>query len=340
MTPGYEAQLIDWAKKGIPWAEAILVKAQHSSPLPPGARLALNARGDMTGAISMGCVESDLREHLQAVLTEGTPRQLHYGAGNDMVLEVGLSCGGEIDVLLRRQEQDEVWKALERRDPSKPALLLTSLSALSLGRQMLVFSDETSVGGLDTPGLDDAAKREAAILWDRGGTLCVKASEMEVFAENLEPAPRLAVVGASPIAAALCRMAACAGFEVAVVDPRRAYARTDLFPEAKQVVHEWPEEGFSALGVDAGWYVAILAHDEKLDVPALAAALRLNCRYVGLLGSRTTQEKRRARLREMAFSEEQMKRIHGPIGLRFGALEPAEIAVSILAELIAMRRGG
>lgn len=337
-TSDYTRTLETWAQEGARWAEALLVQAQHSSPLPPGARLAVDDRGRMAGAISMGCVESDLREHLLATVRDGQARLLHYGAAHDMVFEVGLSCGGEIDVLLRRQEPDEVWRALSGRDPARPSLLMTAVDPPYAGRQLWVDAEGTAVGALGDPALECAAREEAARLWRRGGSLLVRHGTGRVFAELLEPPPRLAVVGASPIAEALCRMAAAAGFDVALVDPRRTYARAESFPDARSVVHAWPEEGFAALGVAAGWYVAVLAHDEKLDVPALAAALRAGCRYIGLLGSRGTQEKRKSALRGMGFSEADLARLSGPIGLRIGALTPAEIAVAILAEMIGRRR--
>lgn len=178
------------------------------------------------------------------------------------------------------------------------------------------------------------------MLWRRGGTAWLEQGDARVFAECLEPPPTLAIVGASPIAVALCRMASVTGFRVVIVDPRRDYARAERFPDAAQVLHQWPEEGLESAGIGGRWYVAVVAHDPKLDVPALAAALKHRCRYIGLLGSRVTQGKYRNELGTMGFGSGELERIRGPIGLRFGAVEPAEIAVSILAELIGCRRDG
>ena len=190
-------------------------------------------------------------------------------------------------------------------------------------------------------GLPDRVARALAELGVRGGSRKIAAGEETWFAETIAPEPLLLIVGASPIAVALCALAAQTGFRTAVVDPRRDFARAELFPAAERVVHAWPEEGLAAAGLDAHSYVAVVAHDEKLDVPALRAALRARCRYVGLLGSRHTRETRYDALRAEGFAPEAVARIHGPIGLKsIGALEPAEIAVSILAELIAVRRGG
>lgn len=331
--------LLEWARDGKPWAEAILVKAQHSSPLPPGARLFVNEKGEMHGAISMGCVENDVREHLLQVLKSGEPRLIHYGSANEFSYEVGLSCGGEIDVLLRVQHRDDVWQALTTRKPEQVAILLTRVSAPHAGLQRLCYPDGAGTGTLGNAVLDQQAAVAADPLWRRGGHANLKLGNAEVFAEPLGSQPTLALVGASPIAVTLCRMAALTGFRVIVVDPRSAYARADLFLDAAQVVHQWPEEGLKAAGIDEHWFVAVLAHDQKLDVPALATALRHRCRYIGLLGSKTTQAKRKSQLTEMGFTQAEVETIHGPIGLSFGALDSTEIAVSILAEIIGNRRG-
>ncbi len=174
----------------------------------------------------------------------------------------------------------------------------------------------------------------------RGGTKKIAVPEGMWFAETIAPDPLLLIVGASPIAVSLCELASRTGFRVSIVDPRRDFARVELFPAAERVVHAWPAEGLADAGMDAHSFVAVVAHDEKLDVPALEAALRAECRYIGLLGSKGTQAQRRALLAEAGFAPEAIARIRGPIGLKhIGALEPAEIAVSILAELILARRG-
>lgn len=332
--------LVEWSRKGKRWAEAILVKAQHSSPLPPGARLFVNEDGEMHGAISMGCVENDVREHLMNLLKGGPPRVVHYGAGDTLTLEVGLTCGGEIDVLLRVQSRDEVWRELEGRNPEQSAILLTRIAPPPIGGQRVNFPDGRAAGALGDAALDRYADAEVELLWRRGGCAVLERGDAQVFAECLEPPPTLAIVGASPIAVALCRMASTAGFRVVIVDPRREYARAERLPDAAQVIHQWPEEGLESAGIGERWYVVIVAHDAKLDVPALTTALRHRCGYIGLLGSRITQEKYRTQLAEMGFKREELDRIHGPVGLQFGALQPAEIAVSILAEMIGHRRDG
>ncbi len=321
-----------WDAAGLRSAEAVLVGAQHSSPRQPGARLAVNEKGEVAGAVSMGCVENDLREHMLRLLRgAGGARMLHYGAAFDAVLEVGLSCGGEIDVWIRPHDPESAaWQALRTLDPHAHAILLTRLAEES--EQILLRPD-------DAPPAPDLAAALAE-LNVRGGTRKLAWRGENWFAEALAPDPLLLIVGASPIAVDLCAMAARTGFRVAIVDPRRDFARAELFPAAERVVHRWPGEGLAEAGLDAHSFVAVVAHDEKLDVPALEAALRANCRYVGLLGSTHTREVRHEALKQAGFAPEAIARIRGPIGLkRLGGIEPAEIAVSILAELIMARRG-
>jgi len=322
-----------WDAVGLKSAEAILVGTQHSSPRQPGARLVVNEKGEVAGAVSMGCVESDLREHLLALMSgQGNPRMVHYGSAFAEALEVGLSCGGEIDVWIRRHDpQAAAWRSVGSLAPDARAILLTQLDESS--EQLLLRSEEAHPSSEMAEALNQ--------LWIRGGTRKITAQDSEYFAELLAPEPHLLIVGASPIASSLCELASRTGFRVSIVDPRRDFARVELFPSAERVVHAWPAKGLAAAGMDAHSYVAVLAHDAKLDVPALEAALAANCRYIGLLGSRGTQADRSERLEEMGIAAEEITRIHGPIGLKaIGALEPAEIAVSILAELILTRRGG
>lgn len=321
-----------WDAAGVASAEAVLVGVQHSSPRQPGARLVVNEKGEAAGAVSMGCVESDLREHLLGLLRgESQPRIIHYGASFGPSLEVGLTCGGEIDVWIRRHDPDSAdWKNLCALAPDDRAILLTRLAGDS--NQILLQSGDSPPADEMSAALED--------LWKRGGTRKLTVHDGDWFAELIAPQPRLMIVGASPIASGLCDLASRVGFRVWVVDPRRDFAQKELFPTAEAVIHRWPEEGLAEAGLDQHAYVAVLAHDAKLDVPALSAALRARARYIGLLGSPGTQADRRRALEEAGFAPDEVAQIEGPIGLKaIGALEPAEIAVAILAELIMVRRG-
>ena len=323
-----------WDAAGIPSAEAILVRTQHSSPRQPGARLAVNAAGEAAEAVSMGCVESDLRERLKGMLADpSVPEQLvHYGRATGGLMEVGLACGGEIDVWLRRHDPDSpAWRAALALDSGERGALCTPL----LDGAGQVFAGESDLPKLGLPGgLFPGIGRHPATTG-----LLAQADGPRVFVELLEPAPRVVAVGAGPIAESLCALARELGFRVALADPRREYARAERYPGA-QVVHAWPEEAFAELGLGPRDAVAVLAHDEKLDIPALAAALRAGCGYVGLLGSSRTQAMRaRTLTEEEGIPPEDAARIHGPIGLDIGAVEPAEIALSAMAEITLWRRG-
>lgn len=319
-------------------AEAILVRAHHAAPLPPGARLWLNRQGGFQGAISMGCVDQDVVERLRGLAEGPVSAQLvTYAEGNELTGEVGLTCGGRIDILLRRQSADDpVAEALGMMSGDEGWTLVTALAGEFMGRQRLYRSELPPLGSLGAVELDEAVDRivptatDEARVHELGGT--------SVLVECHEVPPCLLVVGASAIAEHLCALATRAGFRVFLADPRRDLARSDRFMDAVAIEHVWPEEAFARLGVDASWYIAVLAHDLKLDTPALAGALRCGCVYVGLLGSERTQKKHQDRLRELGFDEQAIAKVRGPIGLEIEAITPAEIAVSILAEMIQVRR--
>lgn len=326
--PALERRTGEWRAAGLRVAEAVLVRTQHSSPRQPGARLRVNEEGGMAGGVSMGCVENDLREHLLALLRgERGPGMVHYGRAFEESLEVGLSCGGEIDVWLR-ELPDSVPAA-----PSGRSVRCMRLD--ERGGEVFWKDGEALPEGMS--GLEERLES----LWKGGGSwVGVDAGGVRWFLEEVSPSPRVLIVGASPIAVSLCELASRAGWRVGVIDPRREWARAEQFPDAEAVIHEWPEEGLQAAGAGPEDAVAVLAHDAKLDVPALEGALRAGCRYVGLLGSRGTQAARKAELAADGFGEEELARIRGPIGMKeLGGVEPAEIAVGILAELIGARRG-
>lgn len=330
-----------WVASGRKAGVATLVGVRRSAPRPLGARFAASEAGDVAGSISGGCVESDLFEHIQQVVRAGAPRLVEYGISDEQALEVGLSCGGEIEVLIAPYEPEtDVWPALASAiETEHPAILLTGVSEPIRAREMLLPASERAVGTLGAAALDARAADAARPLFEAGGprTLCLPDANAVVLAEPYLPLPRLAIVGATPVAAALCHLARFVGFSVTVIDPRSAWASAERFPDARRVVARWPEPAFEEIGLDRGWSVVVLAHDPKLDVPALDAALRAGCRYVGQIGGRRTQERRRAALSERGLAETEIARVRGPVGLPIGAETAEEIALSILAELVARR---
>lgn len=332
-----------WTGAGARAGVATLVGVRRSAPRRPGARFAVSEEGELTGSVSSGCVEGDLHEHIRDVLSGGDPRVLHYGITDEMAADVGLPCGGEIDVLVAEHDPGHpAWGRLEEvLDSQGAALLLTGLSEGIRGRALLAEPDGARTGSLGAEELDAAAVRAARPLLEHGGTevLELEGPGARVFAEAYLPPDRLAIVGASPVAEALCHMADFMGWSVTVVDPREAFAGADRFPEADRVLNVWPEEGLEAAGLDRWLDVVVLGHDRKLDVPALAAALRTGCRYVGQIGGGRTQRLRREALAEEGFGEAELQRIRGPVGLDIGAETPEEIALAIMAEMVASRRG-
>jgi xanthine dehydrogenase accessory factor len=332
-------ELKKWTHAGESCGIAMLYQVQHSSPRPVGSCLAVSANGAMAGAVSMGCVESDLREHIQEMLRDSSPpRLLHYGAADDMLVEVGLTCGGEIDVLVMPFDAtNPAWNFLVERGDDTTCLLATVIDGEGAGEVVCMTEDGHQTGGLDDPEIAQLVAEQAPSFFAQKRSRCLKTSAgHRVFIQVIVPAPKLAIIGGSPIAEALCYLASRTGYEITVIDPRRVVAPAEYYPQAKTVIHEWPEAGMQQAGVGPDWFVAVLSHDPKLDVPALDYALRTDCFYVGLLGSRGTQKKRIEALQQRGVSASMIERIHGPIGYKeLGAVTSPEIAVSILAEMIA-----
>ena len=322
-----------WGAAGLASGVALLVRVERSAPRRPGARFAASIAGEVAGSISSGCVEADLAQRILAVVDSGQTGTARYGITDEMAAEVGLACGGDIEVLIRPHHADAVWDALrDVLDQGGEAVLVTEVSGSCPGRQLLWSAGGHEIG--DPSLMDGSVEAVARELLDSGGSrLMPGPGGCELFAEAILPSPRLAIVGATPVAEALARFAASIGYRVTVIDPRGSLAREDRFPDAS-VLRMWPEEGLQRMGIDRHASVAVVAHDAKLDVPALASALRAGCRYVGLLGGRRTQERRREALKELGLSAEEVARVRGPIGIDIGAIEPAEIALSIAAELV------
>jgi xanthine dehydrogenase accessory factor len=299
-----------WRARGDRIALATVVATRRSAPRPVGAKLILSERGELFGSVSGGCVESDVAVQAAEVIEDGKPRLLTYGITDDMAWNVGLPCGGEIDVFVERFEG-------ELPESSEPAVALTVLEGERAGERSLASPDAVEPG--------------PSRVLELGGET--------VFAEVLGPPPRLLVVGAIDTAEELCRAAKSLGWRTAVADPRPALATRERLPSPDELVVAWPDEALERLAPDRDTAVVVLTHEERLDVPALTAALPSEAFYVGAIGSRRTQEKRRERLLEAGLGEEEIDRLAGPAGLDLGAHTPAETAVSILAEVLAVRGG-
>ena len=299
-----------WRSRGDQVALATVVATRRSAPRPVGAKLAISERGELQGSVSGGCVESDVAVQAAEVIAEGTPRLLTYGITDDMAWNVGLPCGGEIDVFLERFEG-------ELPESDEPAVSVTVLEGERAGERRLL-------------GLDAVEPGPSRVLELDGET---------VFAEMLGPPPRVVVIGAIDTAEELCRAAKSLGWHTVVADPRPALTTRERLPSPDELLVAWPDEALEQLAPDRDTAVVVLTHEERLDVPALTSALEAEAFYVGAIGSRRTQAKRRERLLEAGVAEEELERLSGPAGLDLGAQTPAEMAVSILGEILAVRAG-
>ena len=289
-------------------ALATVVETRRSAPRPVGAKLVVSESGELYGSVSGGCVESDVAEQAAEVLARGEPRLLTYGITDDQAWEVGLPCGGEIDVFVQ---------PLDELPVDGDGVLLTVLEGEGAGEQRL----------------------EPLHTIDPGPTRVLELDGKKVFAEVFGPPPQLVVVGATDTAEALCGLARTLGWRTVVVDPRPGLVTRERLPSPHELVVAWPDEGLAELDLNGDTAVVVLTHEERLDVPALTAALGADPFYVGAIGSRRTQARRRERLLEAGVSEESLERLAGPAGLDLGAQTPAETAVSILAEVLAVRAG-
>ncbi|MFQ5666613.1 MAG: XdhC family protein [Candidatus Binatia bacterium] len=338
------ADLERWREQDEHIALATLVAVRGSAPRAPGARLCLTRSGRMAGSVSGGCVENDVFARALQVLDHGQPVVASYGIADEFAVQVGLSCGGRIDVLIEPFGASDAWHALRHAlEQQRPAALAVGLTPSSLlGRKLAVVGSHATVGCID-PSLDQQVRTEARRLLVEGGTrvLTIPWSDKEatVFVEAFPPPLRLFVVGATHTAIALCRLAKGLGFHVTILDARSLYATTERFPEADEILCGTPGNTLQVATLDEYAYVVVLTHDPKFDVPALAHALRSGARYIGVMGSRGTHARRRERLQQEGFSEGALARIRAPIGLDLGARTPEEIALAILAEMLAVRSG-
>ncbi len=332
-----------WRGEGRTIALATVVATYGSAPRPLGSKMAVSSAGEVAGSVSGGCIEGAVFEEAQGVLASGEPRLLQFGITREMAWEVGLACGGEVEVFVERLPA--VFPELRRcLGNEELAAVATVLAGPGVGRQLLLRADGTGQGSLGSDDLDRRVREGAAAaletLGSRRASFPVGEETAEVFVEVFPPSPQLILVGAVHVAIPLVTLARELGFYTVVVDPRPVFASRERFPHAHRLMVEWPQDALAQLTLNRSTYVAVLSHDDKLDDPALLAALASPARYVGALGSSRTHAKRLARLREVGVPEAQLARLHAPIGLDLGGRRPEEIALAILAEMVAVAHGG
>ncbi|HEY5841364.1 MAG TPA: XdhC/CoxI family protein [Mycobacterium sp.] len=335
-----------------------VVRTFHSAPRLPGAAMVVAPDGTVSGSVSGGCVEGAVYDLATEVTAAGVPVLQRYGVSDDEAFEVGLTCGGILDIFVEPvsratfAELEAVAADIEAHRPVAVATVIAHPDAAWVGRRLVVRGDEAG-------GSLGSARADAAVVDDARGLLAAGRSEvltygpdgqrrgegMEVFVAGYAPRPRMLVFGAIDFAAAVAQQGSFLGYRVTVCDARPVFATAARFPGVEEVVVDWPHRYLAAQvaagAVDARTVICVLTHDPKFDVPLLEVALRLpEVAYVGAMGSRRTHSDRRDRLREAGLTDAELSRLHSPIGLDLGARTPQETAVSIAAEIIARRWGG
>jgi xanthine dehydrogenase accessory factor len=351
-------ELMTWWREGRTVGVGTVVATFRSAPRPPGASMLVGPAGEAVGSVSGGCVEGAVYDLAQSVVKDGTSVLHRYGVSDDDAFAVGLTCGGILDVYVEKVDQEtfpELGSVADDVEAGRPVALATVVEhpdASWVGRRLVVRPEET-VGSLGS------ARADAAVADDVLGVLASGHSQtltygpdgerrgegMRVFVWSFAPAPRMLVFGAIDFAAAVARMGNFLGYQVTVCDARPVFATSSRFPSADEVVVKWPHrylrEEIEAGRIDRRTVLCVLTHDPKFDVPLLEVALaEADVAYVGAMGSRRTHEDRMTRLRETGLTEEQLGRLSSPVGLDLGARTPEETAVSIAAEIIALRWGG
>ena len=302
-------ELRAWREAGDPVAIATVVETWGSSPRPLGSKMLVAGSGRMAGSVSNGCIEGDVFEEAQEVLASGRSKLVEYGVADDVAFEVGLACGGHIEVFIQpaTKVHDEALRLLAE---DRPFVLSTNM--ISGTTELVKRTPQTELPARDGDTFEEPFARPA----------------------------HMVIVGAIHIAIPLHRLAKVMGYRVTVVDARAQFATHERFPEADELLVLWPDEALAGMTIDRSTALVILTHDPKFDLPALRAALPSGAGYIGAIGSRKTNQNRFDALRAEGFTEEQLTRVHGPIGLDLGGRGAEETALGIMAEVTAVRFGG
>jgi xanthine dehydrogenase accessory factor len=332
---------------------ATVVQTFSSAPREPGAAMAVSAAGEVVGSVSGGCVEGAVYELAAEVTASGQPVLRRYGISDNDAFAVGLTCGGIIDIFVEPASQErfkalnEIAEAVRTGTPVAVATIIEGPG--EIGFRRIIWEGERSDGTLGAGDrLDQAVDDDARGMLAQGLTGVRRygpdgerrRDELAVFVQSFAPAPRMLVFGAIDFAAAVAKAGKFLGYRVTVCDARPVFATASRFPDADEVITDWPHRYLSGITTDERTVICVLTHDPKFDVPLLEVALRLPAAYIGAMGSRRTHEDRLARLREVGMTDAELARLRSPIGLDLGARTPEETAIAIAAELIQLRWGG
>lgn len=335
-----------WEREGRRTAIATVVAVEFSAPRDPGSAMAVNDAGEVAGSVSGGCVEGAVYEEAQDVLRTGRARLVTYGISDSEAISVGLTCGGTIHIFVRLLDPEILERIARAVREDAPLALAIRLDGDETGWERVIRGDDT-YGSLGTEGLDYAVSGEARAFLATG-TTAVRSfgssgeptlADVRVFIGSFAPKPNMYIFGGVDFTRAMVHSGKDLGYRVTVVDARPIFATPERFPQADDVVVAWPDEFLSRAPVEERTAIIVLTHDPKFDIPLLLVALRTSAGYIGAMGSRRTHAERVAKLREEGVTEEQLSRINAPIGLDIGAQTPEETAISIAAEIIALRTG-
>jgi xanthine dehydrogenase accessory factor len=368
-----------WLAQDTPFAVATVVDVRGSAPRRPGAAMAVAADGRVAGSVSGGCVEGAVYEAAAEAIKTGEPGLYRYGISDGDAFEVGLTCGGTVEISVQpyvdAESRRRMLQLMDAVDAGAPVALATVISRPyeHLGAQLVVTSEGARAEGAEIEGAEgedagtdgstmdgseidrsETAALRAAVADDARGLLARGVSavrhygvrgqrrmnDVSVFIQTFTPPARFLVFGATDYAMAAVRIGAFLGYRVTVCDARPVFATRERFPDADEVVRAWPHEYLATTDVDERTVVCVLTHDPKFDIPLLVAALRTRAGYIGVMGSRRTHRDRAARLRAEGVGEADLARLSSPVGLDLGARTPEETAVSIAAEIIKSRWGG
>ena len=332
------SEIDQWLADGrTPIALATVIQTWGSAPRRAGAKMAVNATGEMVGSVSGGCVEGAVVEAAQQTLADGRPQLLHFGVADETAWEVGLACGGTIDIFVEplNSEAYTFQRQLIAQNEAGAVVTIIRSPDKWVGKKLLVGKDGRPHNSL-SPELDELAVAQAQNLTSPQRVQLT--DEIEAFVDAVRPSPTLIMVGGVHIAIPLTTYAKTLGYKTIIVDPRRAFASDARFPHVDELIAAWPQKAFAGMKLTGDTAVALLTHDPKIDDPALEAVLISPVFYVGALGSKKTHAKRSQRLQAKGFSDQQIGRIHAPIGLNIHAATPAEIALAIMAEIVEVHR--
>jgi xanthine dehydrogenase accessory factor len=342
-----------WWESGETFGLATVVRTFSSAPREPGAAMAVSAGGEAVGSVSGGCVEGAVYELAREVNSTGKPVLQRYGISDDDAFAVGLTCGGIIDIYVEPASKErfadlgDVAAAVQEGIPVAVATIIEGPG--ELGGRRVIWEDGRTTGTLGAGDRLDAAVDDDARGMLAQGLTAVRRygpdgerrlDDLAVFVQSFAPPPLMLVFGAIDFAAAVARAGKFLGYRVTVCDARPVFATKSRFPDADEVITDWPHRYLSGISTDARTVICVLTHDPKFDVPLLEVALRVPAAYIGAMGSRRTHEDRLDRLREIGMSEAELARLRSPIGLDLGARTPEETAIAIAAELIQLRWGG